>query len=312
MPAVHPVDLVAVGDVEVGRLLGDVAVQGCHRPPQCHERGVVERAHVGRDVGLRVAVRPQDELPVGVEGDVGPDLLDAVHHAPVDEVAHGARLGRGERGRAAVRDGAPVPRRPPAAAPAVSVVAVEVRVHGAPGGVALQVLAPRPVWRAGEVVAHAVGVEGEDDEHLARVHEACHGLVRPVVARQPAEERERLLGRQVLPCVMQGVDQDLRLRLVLRDVVADLGHPDVQAQGALADREQGHDRRVVHGGLLDLVDQLRPVVVPAVGGGPVRLRGGDRGGGRQDKGGGDQQGSGDPRQADRDVIERHACRQGGR
>ncbi len=186
VPAVHPVDLVAVGDVEVGRLLGDVAVPGCHRPPQCHERRVVERAHVGRDVGLRVAVRPQDELPVGVERDVGPDLLDAVHHAPVDEVAQGPRLGRGERGRAAVRARAPLARRPAAAAPAVSVVAVEVRVHGVPGGVALQVLAPGPVGRAGEVVAHAVRVEGEDDEHLARVHEACHGLVRPVVARQPA------------------------------------------------------------------------------------------------------------------------------
>ena len=240
---------------------------------------------------------------------MGPDLLDAVHHAPVDEVAQGARLGCRERGRAAVGVGAPLARRPTAATPAVSVVAVEVRVHGVPGGVALQVLAPGPVRRAGEVVAHAVRVEGEDDEHLARVHEACHGLVRPVVARQPAEERERLLGRQVLPCVMEGVDQHLRLRLVLRDVVADLGHPDVQTPGARADRGQGHDRRVVHGRLLDLGDQLRPVVVPAVGGGPVRFRGGDRGGGRQDKGGGDQQGSGDPRETDRDVIERtHAGR----
>ena len=113
----------------------------------------------------------------------------------------------------------------------------------------------------------------------------------------------------MLAGVVEGVDEHLGLRLVLGDVVADLGHPDVEALVALADREHGHDRRVVHGGLLDLGDQLRPVVVPAVGGGPVRLRGGDRGGGGQHEGGGDQQGSGDPRETDRDEVERsHAGR----
>ena len=52
------------------------------------------------------------------------------------------------------------------------------------------------------------------------------------------------------------VEEDLGLVLVGRDVVADLGRPDVPALYALADREEVDDVRM--GGLhrVDLVDHL--------------------------------------------------------
>ena len=86
--------------------------------PSSRERRVVERRHVRGDVRLRVAVRPQDQLAVGVEGDVGADLLDPVDHAAQHEVSEGLRLRRGERVRAPVRERGPVARR--AAAPSPS------------------------------------------------------------------------------------------------------------------------------------------------------------------------------------------------
>ena len=46
--------------------------------------------------------------------------------------------------------------------------------------------------------------------------------VRAVVAGQPAERRERLLDREVLARMVERVDEDLGLRLVVVDVVADL------------------------------------------------------------------------------------------
>ena len=68
--AIQPVDLVAVGDVQVGRLLRRVAVARRHAPTELHERRPVVLGHVGRDVRLRVAERPEDQLAVRVERDV--------------------------------------------------------------------------------------------------------------------------------------------------------------------------------------------------------------------------------------------------
>ena len=70
--------------------------------------------------------------------------------------------------------------RAAAAAPLVAVVAVEVGADGGRAGVRLAVLAPGAERVAGEVEAHPVGVEGEDDEDLAAVDEAAHD---PVAAR---------------------------------------------------------------------------------------------------------------------------------
>ena len=92
--AVHPVDLVAVGDVEVARLLGLVAVGGGHRLGHGHERPVIDDGHVRRNVRVGVAVGPEDQVARRVEGDVGADLLHAVDHAAQHEVADGARLWR--------------------------------------------------------------------------------------------------------------------------------------------------------------------------------------------------------------------------
>ena len=83
------------------RLLGRVAVgaRPCARPSATNA-SVVERGHVGRDVLLRVAVRPQDELAVGVERDVGPDLLDAVDDAAVARSRARAWVSGAENGAA--------------------------------------------------------------------------------------------------------------------------------------------------------------------------------------------------------------------
>ena len=271
---VQPVDLVAVGDVQLGRLLGRVAVLRGLGAAEGHERLPVEGRHVGRHVAVRVAVGPQDQLAVGVERDVRLDLLDAVDHATRDEVPERARLGRRPGRRAAVLERRRAAGRAAAAAPLVAVVAVEVGADGGRARVRLAVLAPGAERVAGEVEAHPVRVEGEDDEDLAAVDEAAHGPVRRVVAGQPAEGRERLLDREVLARVVERVDEDLGLRLVVVDVVTDLRRPDVPALVALADGEHVDEVGVVRLRLLDLGDHLGQVVVPAHVGREVRLRGG--------------------------------------
>ena len=85
------------GDVQVARLLGLVAVGRGHVAADLRERRLVLGGHVGRDVLLRVAVRPHDEAPGLVERDRGPDLLPAADDARGEEVAVGAGLGRRER-----------------------------------------------------------------------------------------------------------------------------------------------------------------------------------------------------------------------
>ena len=271
--AVHPVDLVPVGDVEVRGLHRAVAVPRRHRAAERREGVAVQARHVRGHIGLRVAVGPEDELAVGVQRDVGADLLDAVNHAAVHEVPNRPNLRGGPGAGPAIRDVQPAAGAAVAAAPPVAVVAVEIREDRHAGRRPLEVLAPGAERGAGEVIAHAVRVDGKDDEGLALVHEARGLLVRAVAVRQPAQDRQRLLRGQVLAGVVEGVDEDLRLVLVHGHVVADLGHQDHAALVAPADGEDAHDVRVVHGGLADLANQLRPVVVPAPAGRPVRLGG---------------------------------------
>jgi hypothetical protein len=77
--------------------------------------------------------------------------------------------------------------------------------------------------------------------------------------------------------MVERVDENLGLRLVVMDVVADLRRPDVAALVALADREHVDEVGVVRLRLLDLGDHLGQVVVPAHVRREVWLRGG-RGG----------------------------------
>ena len=78
--------------------------------------------------------------------------------------------------------------------------------------------------------------------------------------------------------MVQGVEQDLGLLLVGRDVVRDLRRPDLAVLVALADRELLDDRRVVGDGLVELRDHLGVGVVAGV------LRGEIRGGDGRDGG----------------------------
>src|SRR6185436_11051514 len=110
-----------------------------------------EGRHVRWHVLLRIAIRPQDQLAVGVERDVGSDLLDAAHDPALDEVAHGPGFGSRERVCAAVLDALAAARRPAAAAEPVAVVAVEVGAD-ARTGVRLPILPPRAEGIPGQVV----------------------------------------------------------------------------------------------------------------------------------------------------------------
>ncbi len=117
----------------------------------------------GRSV-VRVPVRVEDQVSVGVVADPGQDVRVRDH-----EIGHPRVLGRRERARAAVGVAPPVPARPTAAAPPVAVVAVLIgsdRLR-----VRLPVLAPEPVGAGGDVVLGAVGVQAGDDVDLALVDE---------------------------------------------------------------------------------------------------------------------------------------------
>ena len=208
---------------------------------------MIGAGHVARDVRLRVAVRPQDLLAGRVERDRGLDLLTAADPAAGHEVADGARLGRREGLRAVVGGRRLRARRAAAARPVVAVVAVEVGPDRARARVRLAVLAPGAVGRTGEVVFGAVGVDREDDPDLAAVDDVGDPLVGAVAIRQPAQDRQRLLEREVLAGVVESVEHDLGLGLVGRDVVGDLGDPQVAAPVALADRAERDDVRM--GGL---------------------------------------------------------------
>ena len=294
LAAVHPVDLVAVGHVQVGRLHRAIAVAVGHRPGEGHERVVIVLRHVRGTAGQRVAVRVEDPLAVRVEGHVRPDLLPSAHDPAQDEVAERARLGRRERRRAAVGQGARIRGRSAAAAPAVVVVAVEVGADRRRAGVRLAVLAPGAVRVAGQVVHEAVGIDREDEPDLAAVDEGLDAGVAGVAVGQDVEQVERLLDGEMLAGVEPGVDEDLRLRLVERDVVADLGCPDGSPLVAAPDREDVDDARVGGFDGLDVGDHLRQVVVARVIGREVRFRGvraRDGRSGRRQRG---DRGQGDP------------------
>ena len=209
---------------------------------------------------------------------MGPDLLAAVDDPAVHEVAQGPGLGGGEGRRPPVVPRGRVARRAAAAPPAVVVVAVQVGPDETGPGRRLAVLAPEPVRVAGDVVDVPVRVEREDDPDLAGVDHGAHAGVGRVVARERVEEGERLLQAEPLAGVVQGVDQDLRLRLVERHVVGDLGDPDVAPLVALPDREDVDEVGV--GGLdgVDLGHHLGVGVVAAVAARVVRLGGRGRGG----------------------------------
>ncbi len=78
------------------------------------------------------------------------------------------------------------------------------------------------------------------------------------------EQVDGLLERDVLAGVVQAVEQDLRLGLVVVDVVADLGRPDLPALVGLADAEEADDVRmgILHGP--DLRDHLAVCVIATV------------------------------------------------
>ena len=104
-----------------------------------------------------------------------------------------------------------------------------------------------------------------------------------VALGQPAQDRERLLEREVLAGVVDAVEHDLGLGLVGGDVVGELGDPDGAALVALPDRAELDDVGVRGLGGLDLGDHLGVGVVLGVGGGEVRGRGG-RGGNQRGRG----------------------------
>ena len=140
--------------------------------------------------------------------------------------------------------------------------------------VRLAVLAPAPIRVAREVELRAVGIEHEDDPDLTAVDELRDLLVDAVVIGEDTEQVQRLLDRHVLVTVVSGCEQHLWLAFVHRDVVADLGRPEVPTPVAIADREEIDDSRV---GCLDHVD-----LVPSSRGscGRARPRPGSRRGGR--------------------------------
>ena len=83
-----------------------------------------------------------------------------------------------------------------------------------------------------------------------------------VVGREHVQDVDRHLGAEMLPRVVQRVEQDLGLVLVDRDVVAHLGRPDVAPLIALAELVELHDVRVGGRHVVDVRDHLRIVVVP--------------------------------------------------
>ena len=85
-----------------------------------------------------------------------------------------------------------------------------------------------------------------------------------VALGEPAEDRERLLEREMLPSVMEAVEHDLGLGLVDGDVVRHLRDPQSAAFVALADRAQLDDVRMGGLGRLDLGDHLGIGVVTGV------------------------------------------------
>ena len=257
--------IVTVGDVEVAGLLRGVAVGRGHALPQRPERGLVGRGQPGRGVVVRVAVRPEHQLRVGVEVDVRLDLLDPADDPAGDEVAHPLGLRRGERGRAAVGLRRGAAGRAAAAAPLVAPVAVEVGADGAGAGVGLPVLPPGPVRPGGDVVLGAVRVHRDHDPDLAGVDQGADRRVGGVLRGQLGDDVEAHLRGQVLPGVLLAGEEDLGLVLVGGHVVADLHRGQLPALVRGADALPADQRRVRRDGRVDHGVLLGVVVVAAVG-----------------------------------------------
>jgi len=122
----------------------------------------------------------------------------------------------------------------------VNVLLVTVAAMPA-GGLAAMAASPNPVL-AGQAAVR----RGEPHQHLLA---GLHGEV---------------TDREVLPGVVQRVEEDLGLVLVGPHVVADLRRPQLSALVALADREDLDDRRVGGGDRVDLGGHLGVGVVTRV------------------------------------------------
>jgi hypothetical protein len=101
----------------------------------------------------------------------------------------------------------------------------------------LTVLAPGAVGTGGDVVLAAVGVDVEDDVDLAAVDQRPDLRVGVVFAGQLVEQVEAHLDGEVLAGVLAALEEHLGFGLVGRDVVADLGSPQLAALVGAPDAE---------------------------------------------------------------------------
>src|SRR5215470_8017639 len=266
-PLVAPQPVVdrPVGDVQVGGLLGGVAVGGGHLLPEGGEGVALLLGHAGRGVVEGVAERPEHQLAVGVEVDPGGDLLRAADDPAAHEVGDHAHLGRRLAEGAAVGLAARAAGGAAAAAPVVVPVAVQVGADVGRAGVRLPVLAPGPVRAGGDVVLAAVGVQVGQDPDLARVDQIGDLGVGAVATGEQVHQVEGHLDGEVLAGVLVVGEQHLGLVLVGSDVVGDLDRVDRPALVRGADRGAADQRRVGAGQLVDRGHHLRVVVVPGVG-----------------------------------------------
>ena len=270
--------------------MGRVAVGRGHLAAEGRQCSPVLRGHVGRDVGHRVAVRPHHQPAVFVERRSGADLLPPADDAAGHEVAHRPSLGRREGLCPAVVEAARARAGLPAAAPAITVVAVEIRPDRRGPRRRLAILAPVVEPAAGDVEFLAVGVDHEDDPDLTRVDDVRDPRVVAIAVDEPVHDREGHLGGHVLVGVVPAVEHDLGLGLIDADVVRDLDCPDVAALVALADREAMDDVGVRGGQRGDLGGHLGVAVVAGpssreFGSGSDRRR-------QQDQQGGEEWGDG--------------------
>ena len=149
----------------------------------------------------------------------------AVDDPAGQEVADRAGFGGRERVRAAIRDRGGIAARPPATAPFVAEVPIEVGADVARPRGRLAVLAPVVEVPVGDVVLGAVRVDVEDHPDLAAVDDVRDPRVVAVAVDEPVHDPERHLDAHVLVGVRAAVEEHLGLVLIDADVVRDLQRP---------------------------------------------------------------------------------------
>ncbi len=241
MGAIHPVDLVTIGHIQAHRLLRQVAGRLAHLPTERLEDGPILAV---RHAGRAVAPGPEDHPAEGVEGEVRADLLPPVDDAAVDERGQRRGFRRRPGSAAAVVPRPGIATRAAAATPGPVVVAVEIGPDGARPRCRLAVLAPVAIDTRGVVELGPVRVEVEHDPQLSRVDAARGVDIGPVSIHQRMQETDGGLDPHVLAGVMTGDDEHLRLGLIGRDVVADLGRPQLATLPAATDAEALDDARM--------------------------------------------------------------------